>query len=87
MNDWFEFADKEAVRKEFAAGPQDLSPMGNGLWGIHGIGVVCAGDVDHMRKVQAKRFHDKFHARPCPMGHYTTTQLEKWKTVAERLAA
>ena len=84
--DWLDFSDKDAVRKELEAGPKDLEPMGEGLWGIRGIGVICAGDIAHMRKVQAKRFADKFYARPCPMGRYTTTQLENWKTVAERLA-
>ena len=68
--DWFDFADKDAIRAEYFAGPQDLDQIAPGQWGIRGVGVICVGDEAHMRKVAAKLFRDKFHAEPCPLGKY-----------------
>lgn len=63
-SDWLDYADHDAVRAEYLAGPQDLEELAPGVWGIPGIAVICVGDRSHMRKVQAKRFHDKFIADP-----------------------
>jgi hypothetical protein len=85
--DWFTFADLPAVATEFAAGPQDLAELSAGVWGIPGLAVVCLGDRAHMRKVQAKRFHDRFHAGPCPMGYYSDDHGgPALPSVAERLS-
>lgn len=68
--DWLNFADIAAVRAEYASGPQDLNEIAPGQWGMRGYGVICTGDRAHMRKVQAKRFADRFHGAPCPRGCY-----------------
>jgi hypothetical protein len=83
--DWFTFADVQAVRAEFDAGPQDLTELSPGVWGFPGLAVVCLGDKAHMRKVRAKRFDDKFRATACPMGHYDDGP--PLPPVAERLAS
>jgi hypothetical protein len=85
--DWFTFADPDAVRTEYNAGPRDLEEMLPGVWGIPGVGVVCLGDMAHMRKVQEKRFTDRFHASACPRGHYGVNNGgPPLPSVAERLA-
>lgn len=68
--DWFTFADPLEAAAELAKGPDDLPELAPGVWGLPGIAVVCLGDHAHMRKVQAKRFADKFHADICPLGYY-----------------
>ena len=69
--DWLDFADAEAVRAEYLAGPQDLSELSPGVWGhAHGHVAVCIGDRSKMRQVVEKMFNDRFHAKPCPMGYY-----------------
>jgi hypothetical protein len=86
--DWFTFADRAAVAAEYAAGPQDLAEVAPGIWGIPGLAVVCIGDRAQMRKVQAKRFFDRFHAGPCPMGFYDDDHGgPALPPVSERLAA
>jgi hypothetical protein len=69
-SDWFTYADTEDVAKEYNAGPQDLDEIKPGVWGYKGLGVVCLGDKAHMRKIQVKRFNDKFHKKTCPIGYY-----------------
>lgn len=66
--DWFTYADRDTVLAEYRAGPTELAEIRPGVWGIPGVAVVCLGDRAHMRKVQAKRFADRFTAGPCPMG-------------------
>ena len=85
--DWFSFADPAVVCRELDAGPPDLAELRPGVWGIPGLAVVCLGDQSHMRKVQAKRFSDRFHAAPCPKGYYDDDNGgPAMPTVAERLA-
>lgn len=83
--DWFSFVDPERVRAEMQAGPQDLTELSPGVWGYPRLGVVCIGDAEHMRKVQAKRFGDRFRAEPCPKGYWDN--CPPLPSVAERLEA
>jgi hypothetical protein len=68
--DWFTHANPAEVAREYRAGPQDLDEIKPGVWGHKGLGVVCLGDKAHMRKIQAKLFSDKFHAKPCPRDYH-----------------
>lgn len=82
--DWFNYADPAAVAAEYAAGPQDLVEIRPGQWGIPGIAHVCCGDRAQMRKVQAKRFADRFERDGfCPLGNWT--DAPKLPSVAARL--
>ena len=86
--DWLDFADIELVRAEYAAGPQDLTEVAPGQWGMRGVGIVCLGDRAHMRKVQENLFDVKFHGGPCHFGYYGPDHGgDALPTVAERILA
>ena len=84
--DWLNFSDINAVRAEYAAGPQDLDEIAPEQWGFRGYGVVCIGNQAQMRKVQAKRFDDKFHRTPCQLGNWTVGG-PPLPSIAERIDA
>lgn len=63
---------KKALADEYRAGPQPLQRMGP-HWG-DGLSVICAGGEAQMMRVAEARFRQKFHAGPCPMGHYGPDQ-------------
>lgn len=51
--DWFDFLDgsaRIAVAEEMMIPPKRLDAIGE-HWGYNGIGVVCGGDDQHMKKI------------------------------------